>query len=205
MRRTAMPRTRMAHASLAAALLGIAACAGTPNTPLATKTSRFHANNVPNGSLRVAEVIHTATREEIKNGGWGYDVLIAAGIPDEKIRDGSAVVARVQCCGGPNEEATILLAYVPDGRTAAAGDIVEIWSGTMVMQDDALGAMPNTLTRVREKAQASTKACRWMPDDPTLWVRVIYCDWMPGEGWTQQSGLFPYWIKPIGAASPPLS
>ena len=56
MHRTAMPRTRMAQVSLAAALLGIAACAGTPNTPLATKTSRFHANYVPSGSLRIAEV-----------------------------------------------------------------------------------------------------------------------------------------------------
>jgi hypothetical protein len=148
--------------------------------------------------------MHVGTRSELKSSGWGYDVLIAAGISDADIRDGSAVAARVFCCGGPNERPTAVLAYVPKHRQVSVGDVIEIWSGKMVMDGEALGAMPNTVTRVIEKANAPTKHCSWMPNTPGHWTRVIYCDWMTSEGWSQQSGLFPLWVKAINAAVPPL-
>jgi len=202
-----MPITRYVNMCLLgfviALLSGTDAWSEAPNSPNA-KTSMFHAHNVPSGSLRVGEVMHVATRAELKAAGWGYDVLIAAGIKDVDIRDGSAVAARVFCCGGSNEFPTGLLAYVPPSLKVDIGDIIEVWSGKMVSQSDPLGAVPNTVTRVVEKANSSPKHCSWLPDKPGLWMRVIYCDWMPAAGWRQQqSELFPLWVNPINAATPP--
>lgn len=176
-------------------------CSLPPNMPLTSKTSRWHATAVPDGSLRVAEVVHVGTRDELVAGGWGYDVLIKAGIRDEQIRDGSAIATRVQCCGGPNEEGTAVLAFVPDDLHVSVGDIVEIWSGEMVTEDDPLGPLPNTVTRILGKG--TNGDCRWTPNNPKLWGRVLYCDWMTPEGWSQQRGIAPYWIRPIGSTTPP--
>lgn len=74
----------------------------------------------------------------------------------------------------------------------------------MVKEGDSGGAAPNTVTKIIEKAEATNKACRWVPDNPHLWSRVIYCGWMPNEGWIQQSGLYPLWVKPIGTSIPPI-
>ena len=187
-----------------AALSALTSCSIPPNTPVFAATSRFHAQNVPDGSLRAGEVVVVGSRQQIRNFDWAYKVLIAAGIPDAEIRDGSVVFVRVFCCGGPNEEATILMGYVPQGKAADLGDIVEIWSGQMVEEGDPPGPWPNTITRVLEDHAALARACRWDPDNPQLWMRVIRCDWMPSEGWVQQVGLYPVWIKPIAASTPPI-
>ena len=177
------------------------ACTLPPNMPLTSKTSPWHAQAVPDGSLRVAEVMHVASREELLKSGWHREVLNKAGIGDEQLQDGSAVWGRVQCCGGPNEQQTAIYAFVPSGITVGEGDIVEVWSGQMVTEDDPLGPWPNTVTRVVSKA--TNGPCRWTPDDPKLWGRVLYCDWMSAEAWSKQSGIADYWIKPIGSAVPP--
>ena len=201
---------QQSHKAVLAALIAavlVTGCTSNPNTPIFTATSRIHAQNVPDGSLRAGEVVLVLTREQIKEvvfGGFAYEALTAAGVPDKKIGDGSVVLTRVFCCGGPNEKDTALMAFVPEEQRAEVGDIIEIWSGRMVKKGEPLGAMPNTMIQVREKANASTKRCRWMPDRPGLWMRVIYCEWMPAEGWSQQGGLYPVWIKPIAASTPPI-
>ena len=192
------------HAMLALLLLALlTSCSIPPNTPIFASTSRFHAQNVPDGSLRAGEVVHVGTREQVVTGGWAYDVLLAARIPDSEITDGSVVIVRVFCCGGDIEEATFLNVYVPPDKKASAGDIVEIWSGQMLEKEEPLGPFPNTVTRVLERGSSTQGACRWSPDKPGLHGRVIFCDWMPSEGWIQQEGLYPVWINPLAAPTPP--
>ena len=199
MGQVSVSRTIAAVAIFAAIGTWISSCGSTPNAPVFAKTSRFHAQAVPDGSLRLA--VHVATRDELVSAGWGYDVLISAGIPDGQIQDGSAIVGRVNCCGGPNEQATAIYAFVPDDIRVSVGDVVEIWSGKMVAENDPLGSWPNTVTRIVGKG--TNGPCRWTPDDPRLWARELYCDWMPVEGWVKQSGLHSYWVKPIEASTPP--
>jgi len=192
------------QAMLAILILALlTSCSLPPNTPIFASTSRFHAQNVPDGSLRAGEVVHVGTREQVVAGGWAYDVLLAAGIPDSEITDGSVIIVRVFCCGGDNEEATALNVYVTPDEKAGVGDIVEIWSGQMLEQGEPLGPYPNTVTRVLEKGGSAQGACRWSPDNPGLHVRVIFCDWMPSEDWIQQEGLYPVWVNPVAAPTPP--
>jgi hypothetical protein len=181
----------------------LAACTGTPNQPVFAKISHLHANHVPDGSLRVGEVMVVATREEIRQSNYLPSALSVAGVTDERIRDGTVILARVFCCGGPNEFETRQYVYVPEKYQVSVGDIVEIWSDRMLAEGEPVDALPNTVTGVREPASAPHKACRWLPDNPALWVRVLYCDWMQSEGWVQQSGLYPVWIRPIASPVPP--
>ncbi len=59
----------------------------------------------------------------------------------------------------------------------------------------------NVATRVRERADATERHCGWDPPSPRAWMRVIYCDWMPAEGWTHKKGIGNPWIKTAGADS----
>ncbi len=181
-------------------------CTSPPNVS-SDKTSMLHARYVPDGSLRVGEVVYIATRKEILKNPLVYDTLtIAAGVPDKDIRDGNIVTIRFFCCGGPDEFARAeLWVYVPEGEKAEMGDIIEVWSGRMMVEGEVPSA-PNTMTRRVQQANAPSHHCRWMPDNPRLWLRVIYCDWMPEEDWILQERSFGHnvWIKPIAASSPPL-
>jgi hypothetical protein len=47
----------------------------------------------------------------------------------------------------------------------------------------------NVVTRVVQRRDVQDGECRWIPPDPRLWGRVLYCDWMPQEGWVEQTGL----------------
>jgi hypothetical protein len=181
--------------------ISASACTLPPNMPITQKISPWHAQAVPDGSLRVAEVMHVASREELLKSGWHREVLNKAGIGDEQLQDGSAIWGRVQCCGGSNEQGTAIYAFVPSGITVREGDIVEVWSGQMLTEDDPLGPMPNTVTRV--VGQGTNGPCRWNPDNPNLWGRVLYCDWMSSEGWSQQKGIADYWIKATGSSATP--
>ena len=181
----------------------LAACAGTPNTSLSTNNYRIHANHVPDGSLRLGQVVQIATREHVIQDDFLSDTLNFAGISDEQVRDGSVIAVRVFCCGGPNEETTAQMAYVPQKYQVAIGDIVEFWSDHIVSEGDSVEALPNTITRVRQTANASHKVCRWEPDAPGRWMRVLYCDGMQSEGWIQQGGLYPVWVNPIASPVPP--
>jgi len=46
------------------------------------------------------------------------------------------------------------------------------------------------------KADENDGHCWWDPKNDELWLRVLYCDWMPNEGWIKQNGINPAWFKP---------
>ena len=150
----------------------------------------------------MTEVVDLAQRKEIEENKFLYHSLREACVPDTDIRDGSVGLGRVFCCGGRNEQDTAIWFYVPNELDVEISDIVEVWSGREVRQGDKEPAQPNTATRVIEKPTYGKRSCRWEPEDPRLWVRVLYCDGLEAEGWTQQGGLYPVWIKPIGTSKP---
>jgi hypothetical protein len=101
----------------------------------------------------------------------------------------------VFCCGGPDQEDHIILFYVPPNLRVAVGDIVELRSGKTLKKGSEKYCPPSTATKVRQTKESGNKKCRWVPDNPKLWRRVLYCDWMKKEGWVQQTGLFNVWVK----------
>ena len=161
--------------------------------------SRIHAVFVPSGSNRLAQVVHFATREQILS--WEVIVLSleASGITKADIQDKSLAEGRVECCRGPNETSTAIFFYVPKGLTVELGDLVEIRSGGDFKHGE-VGAPVNVVTRVREKYSDKQKQCHWDPPDDLklLWTRILYCEWMPQEGWVLNKHTFAtkYWIKP---------
>ena len=46
----------------------------------------------------------------------------------------------------------------------------------------------NTVTRVRHKSSEAEAKCSWEPQDPSLWRRILHCEWMEEEGWKLQKG-----------------
>jgi hypothetical protein len=143
-------------------------------------------------------VTFLATRDQIVGAPFVYESLKLHGVTESQIIDGSVAGGRVFCCGGPDEKTPILF-YVPSSIKTEPGDIIEIRSGSKVLQGDPPRAPPNIALQVRERRSEQPKQCRWMPDDYhviALWQRVIYCEWMPKEGWQQQEGPYDVWIKP---------
>jgi len=160
-----------------------------PNAP------RIQSDFVPAGSLRLAQVIYISSRQETIGEKRLLDILIACGVEEASIRDGSIVMARIYCCGGSNEVETARMLYAPPEIRVDLGDVVEVLVG-----HPANGADPgrlNTVTRIRQKRADPDGACRWDPPDEGKWTRVLYADWMPQEGWIRESGpIFPAWYKP---------
>jgi hypothetical protein len=157
--------------------------------------SRLHAVAVLAGSLRLVQVIYVASRAESLAQEWIVRSLQASGISESDIHDGSLVVGRVHCCGGPNEKDRPPLFYVAQDIKVEVGDVVEIRSGSA---DDVKnpGGPVNMLTRIREKYGDHDRQCRWDPPETYLWGRILYCDWMPTEGWTlEREGFDKYWVK----------
>ena|SRR5215471_9831369 len=159
-----------------------------------TGSTRLHPYHIQAGALRMAEVVGVAAKAQIR-GGWTYEVLVRSGVNPSQIQDGSLAGARVYCCGGPNEEETAILFYVPNGMSVEAGDIVEVRMGRQPDNGDP-GAV-NTLAQIRQKRDAKERPCRWVPPNPRLWVRMLYCDWMPQEGWVERTGMWKAWYKPV--------
>ena len=164
---------------------------------------RIESNFVPAGSLRLAQVMAFAKRIEVVQSKVTYDAIIASGIADSEIVDGSVVVARIYCCGGmtenfSSEKGNAIVLYVPKVLNVALGDIVEIRDGRPPEKGDA--GLLNIVMRVVQRYEAGKGAakgdCWWDPKDDRLWLRVLYCDWMPREGWVKQEGLHPAWYKP---------
>jgi hypothetical protein len=148
-------------------------------------------------SLRVAEVMQIFAREQVVSSlPHTYEMLKQAGIRDASIQDGSLVAARVYCCGGTSEQRNAVFVLVPDGLAVELGDIVEVRMGRRPSDTDS--GRINTATRVRESADtpASDRACRWVPENEALWMRILYCDWMEEEGWAEVGGVWPTWLKP---------
>ena len=157
--------------------------------------SRFHAESVPPGSLRLAQVAYIVPRAEILKEKFAVRSLQESGIGESDIYDGSITVGRVECCGGRNEKATATFFYVPKDIKVEVGDVVEIRSGSAGNVENPSGPV-NMLTRIREKHGDPNPQCRWDPPDTSLWGRILYCDWMRAEGWTlENDGFAKYWLQ----------
>jgi hypothetical protein len=156
---------------------------------------RVYPDDVPAGSLRLVQAIQVGTRQDTVNVKEWYEAILASGINDSEIVDGSVVVGRVWCCGGPVETTDRQAFYVPKGLIVKPLDIVEIRAG----QDPARKspARVNIATRVVQTAESKDTTCRWVPPNPRLWMRVLYCDWMEKEGWIELDETLKHtWYKP---------
>jgi len=163
-----------------------------------TPPLRIQSDDVPAGSLRVAQIIGIAQRDVILNL-EAYPAIITAGVPDSDLVDGSVAMARVYCCGGPTKETSAEYAnrrmlYVPRGLSVELEDFVEVRVGRPPEHGD--GGRLNTVTRVVARNSDQVKHCWWEPKNDTLWLRYPFCEWMPQAGWVQQGGLSPAWFKP---------
>jgi len=165
----------------------LASCAGTGGL-------RIQNDFLPEGSLRLAQVVHVGSRDQIVEVKILHDALLASGVKDAEISDGSVVLARIFCCGNPMAAEQEMMLYVPPGIGVAIGDIVEVKSGRPPANGDA-GRL-NTVTRARQASGDGATSCNWVPPNARLWGRVLYCDWMPGEGWIEQGGINKAWFKP---------
>jgi len=172
-------------------LIFVAACSSPP--------LRIQSDLVPAGSLRVAQVVLIAQRNDILKA-EAYKGIIAAGVSDSDLVDGSIVMARIYCCGGVTKEASSEYAdrrmlYVPAGLKVGLGDFVEVRVGRPPQHGD--GGRLNTVTRVVAKEGDQPETCWWDPRDDRLWLRTTYCEWMQKDGWVKQGGLSPAWFKPM--------
>ena len=152
------------------------------------------------GGLRVTEVMGLATREEILRLGDNLQHLLASGLKDSDLKDGSLAIGRVYCCHHSTDEGTAVWFYVPPDVSVNVGDIVVIRMGRQPSKTDP-GAV-NVATEVREKQGAPDSKCSWDPPDNTLWRRLLYCTWMPAEGWTPKKGFWNTWFKRAPDAQP---
>jgi hypothetical protein len=171
----------------AAGLLLLTGCA----TGLLRIQDPYH---LPGGSLRLAQVAHVGSQQEINEAIELHDLLIASGLSQKDIKDGSCSIARIYCCGGLMEKIAFIEVYVPEGIRVELGDIVEVR-----VADPSKKGRPeqlNTVAQIRQKAGDKSGTCRWDPPDERLWTRILYADWMPGEGWKHQGGLNKAWYKP---------
>lgn len=160
-------------------------------------TLRIQTDFLPEGSLRMAQVTHIGTQKQVVEFKPLYDALLASGIKDSEIKDGTVAWARVFCCGNPLEAEQEIMLYVPPQLGVSQGDIVEVKSGRPPVKGDS-GRL-NTVMRIRQEFGKGVASCNWIPPDPRLWARVIYCDWMPSEGWVEQGGINSAWFKPAGS------
>jgi hypothetical protein len=159
---------------------------------------RIQSDDVPAGSLRVAQVIGIAKRADILKL-EAYKTILAAGVSDSDLVDGSILMSRIYCCGGPTQEISSeyvhrRMLYVPKHMDIGLGDFVEVRVGRPPEQGD--NGRLHTVTRIVAKYGAQPEACWWDPKNDKLWLRIAYCEWMPKEGWVKQGGLNPAWYKP---------
>jgi hypothetical protein len=160
---------------------------------------KIQSDFVPAESLRLAQVMVIGKRADILEGKAVYEAIIAAGIKDSEVVDGSVVVARIYCCGGPSEnysseKVNARMLFVPKEINVALGDIVEVRVGRPPEKGD--GGSLNVVTRVVQKYGEDGGSCWWDPKNERLWLRILYCDWMPKEGWIKQGGINPAWYRP---------
>jgi hypothetical protein len=145
------------------------------------------------GALRLAQVVQTATREEILKLTTQREHLLASGLQDSDFKDGSLAMGRVYCCHPSTEEGTAIWFYVPPDKPVNPGDIVEVRMGREASKNDP--GRVNALVQIRQKKDAAESHCSWDPPKDFLWRRVLYCDWMPTEGWTLAKGSHNTWLK----------
>jgi len=149
----------------------------------AKKIKPFNAE----GAHRMLEVIYVASRENIVEDEDFYRELLDLGIKDEDISDGSAASGMIYCCGGKISMESRFVFYVPPEIRVQVGDLVEIRLG----KDYGVA----TAVQVRQAAGSSARTCRWDPEQEGLWMRVVFCDWMPKEGWVYNNKARNTWYK----------
>lgn len=152
------------------------------------------------GVLLLGQAVHVGSRTEIVDSGDHYQFLLSTGIPDADITDGRMIVVQLYCCGGRISEDQAIWAYVPPGIVVEREDMVEIRMGRV--PDQGAPGVVNTVTAVRQKAADGGGPCRWEPDNPSLWMRVVHCDGMEQQGWVQRSKWRKLWYRPAGAPEP---
>ena len=162
-------------------------------------TSRLYPpSDDETGGLRLVQVMQLATREEILKLGEQLEHLHASGIKDSDFRDGSVAVARIYCCNRFTEEGTAIWFYAPPDLQVLVGDLVVVRMGRKATKKD--GGTVNLAVEVRERKDTPNSQCSWDPPDETKWRRLLYCKWMPAEGWTlKKSFLHETWFKPPDA------
>lgn len=162
-------------------------------------TSRLYPpSDDETGGLRLVQVIHLATREEILKFGEQLEHLHASGIKDSDFRDGSVAAARIYCCHRSTDEGTAIWFYSPPDLQVQVGDLTVVRMGRKATKKDA--GTVNVAVEVREHKDTPNSQCSWDPPDETKWRRLLYCKWMPAEGWTlKKSFLHETWWKPPAA------
>lgn len=147
------------------------------------------------GVLRAAGVVYVATRQELL-GTSLYKDLLAHGIDEVSIVDGVVVRVILLCCRDNVNKSSPLILYNPLAIKVAPGDFIEFRIG----DTEAKAGTPNgllTVTRVLQGAEQTEGKCWWEPRRDDLWMRYVFCEWMPAEGWVWQSNkLNPAWYKP---------
>jgi hypothetical protein len=137
------------------------------------------------GAHRLVEVVYLTDRPFITEGAgqrWIYEALIAQGVEDSDIQDGSVALGRMYCCK-PDGDDSSLVFYVPPDIQLNYGDIVEIRVGSRPKPKKGVLAVISKAVRIREKAGDANSACRWFPEHEGKWLRILTCDWMEAEGW----------------------
>lgn len=167
--------------------------------------SRAYEDFVPAGSLRLGQVMAVLGRNDIVKTKPLYKAVTATGMSDTDIVDGAVVVVRIFCCGGITKEYSSevqnsLFLYVPQSFEVSSGDVVEFRVGHVA--EGAGRPVMNSVTGVVQKTGQDAGHCWWDPKNDRLWLRVLYCDWMPARGWVKQGGVNPAWYKPQ-APNPP--
>ncbi len=158
-------------------------------------TSRLYSPSKDEfGALRLVQVMNVGTRAEILDLGVNLQNLLASGLKDSDLKDGSVANGRINCCHRSTDIGTAMMFYVPPDISVEVGDIVEVRMGREATKKDP--GVVNTAVRVREKNDAPDSQCSWDPPNATMWARVLYCKWMPTEGWTLKKGLYKTWLKP---------
>jgi hypothetical protein len=157
------------------------------------------------GALRVTEIMDLVSGKEFSEEFFQV-TKDNSGFSDMNIRQGAMAAGRMYCCGGPNEMTNIAMIFVPQEVSVNLGDIVEVKMGKA--PERGKPGIVNIATRVREKHDGkylpkwgssdngASSSCRWIPERPNLWGRILYCDWMKEEGWIEYDGFWETWMKP---------
>ena len=140
-----------------------------------------------------------APRKEIVNDDeYNREVILpllrATGIQEADIKDGSLAIGRIYYGWEENEKANSIAFFIPENLRVELGDIVEVKSGLAAAEGKPGTA--SVVTRIRQKGNVTRGPIRWIPEDDRMWQRVLYADWMPAEGWVEQTGLWRTYYKP---------
>lgn len=154
----------------------------------------------PPGTRVAAMVVQVASLDELMaSGDQGMlGRLREHGIADEELSDGSVAAGIVYCCGGGISKETMLVFYVPLDFRVTVGDVVEVSLGrvpTKKQRKKGDNGAINQALGVRGSFNDDSGTCRWDPENDTLWMRVLYCDWMLPEGWEYRGGLSKGWYR----------